>query len=74
MDVMEEVIALELEPAEYERYLPLHRQHVSTTPNIRLAATESTDDDVSYRHKVAVAMQDANRYGEEISSCIEGGW
>jgi hypothetical protein len=39
---------------------------MSSMPSCRLAATEQSDDDVSYRHKVNVAAQEMNRKADEI--------
>ena len=67
MDVLD-LIPLELEPEEQARYEPIHRRYLSMSsmPSCRLAATEQSDDDVSYRHKVNIAVQEMNRKADEI--------
>jgi hypothetical protein len=65
---MDGYIPLELEPDQLARYEPYHKRYMamSPAPNIRLAATEQSDDDASYRHKVNVAVQEMNRKADEI--------
>lgn len=65
-----DVIPLELEPEELARYEPLHRRYLTTMPNCRLAATESTEDDPSYRHKVAVVVQDVRREAQDLGDYL----
>ena len=61
-----DVFALELEPEEYARYLPIRRLREEWDHSDARLQTESAEDDPTYRHKVSRAIAEMNNTADEI--------
>ena len=65
-----DVFALELEPEEYARYLPIRRLREEWDHSDARLQTESAEDDPTYRHKVAAVMQDMRRQARDLGDYL----